>query len=116
MSLYRLVNDVDLHAKNAKFHQSGYNSFCVRYQHHIEKQNTCKDSESDAQSDAHMHAYESVRKYVKENVLNNEVVSLASLRGIYVKQMDEQGFPRTKNTRMTNFFHVFKPIQNLRIT
>ena len=81
MSLYRLVNDVDLHAKNAKFHQSCYNSFCVRYQHHIEKQNMRKDSESDAQSDAHMHAYESVRKYVKETVLNNnEVVSLASLR------------------------------------
>ena len=67
MSLYQLVNDVDLHAKNTKFHQFCYNSFCVRYQHNIEKQNMCKASQSDAQSNAYMHAYESMRKYVKKH-------------------------------------------------
>lgn len=92
--LYRLTNNVDLHAKSAMYHPSCYHNFCGRYSNFIRKKTTDNDSDQVLNVAAHKKAYMAVKTYVEVQLVGkNEVVLLSLLRDVYIKELEKEGFP-----------------------
>ena len=93
--LFRLVNNVDLHARSAKYHPSCYRDFVGRYSN-LKRTNAKVDGSGVPTSAdvTHAKAYTSVKDYLELAVVNqNEVVTLPSVRDLYIKELERNGSP-----------------------
>jgi hypothetical protein len=91
-----MVQGEDLFAREANFHQSCSKSFNLKYVNHLRDtaRNHAIDTEQDLRSAAHLKAFTAVLDYIKDIVIEQkEVVQLASLRSLYVHELELNGFP-----------------------
>lgn len=99
-ALYRKVQGKDLFAMEAKYHPSCRNNFNTEYQTHergkerVEKAADNIDSLQAQKIAAHNKSYCVVKDYILRNVIEcKEVVQLRSMCNLYMKTLENQGFP-----------------------
>uniref|UniRef100_UPI00358F5BAA uncharacterized protein n=1 Tax=Myxine glutinosa TaxID=7769 RepID=UPI00358F5BAA len=97
-ALYRKVQGKDLFAMEAKYHPYCRNNFNSEYQNHergrAEKAADNIDSLQARNIAAHDKSYCVVNDYILRNVIERkEVVLLRSLRNLYMKTLESEGFP-----------------------
>lgn len=98
LHLHRMVQGEDLFAREAQFHQTCRRSFNLKYAKHMhdtaQATNRAIDTDQDCKSDAHQNAFSAVLDLIQERVIEqNEVVRLASLRLLYIQELERYGFP-----------------------
>ena len=96
--LHRMVQGEDLFAREANFHQSCRKTFNLKYTTHIrdaaQSTNRTMDTDQDRKAAAHSNAFTVVVSFVQNVVIvQKEVVQLASLRHLYIEELERNGFP-----------------------
>ena len=97
-SLYGRVQGEDLFAREAKYHQSCRKSFNLKYLNHqrYKDQGANRVTDSD-QAAAQLMAFNAVLEFLQTRVIvQKEVVKLASLRLLYIQELEKHGFPNPK--------------------
>ena len=93
-----MVQGEDLFAREAQFHQSCRKSFNLKYVNHL--RNTARAAKNASDTDqlhkaaAHLKSFTAVLDFIQNQVIGqNEVVQLASLRLLYIQELERNGFP-----------------------
>jgi len=96
--LYRMVQGEDLFATEAQFHHSCRKLFNLKYANHL--RDTAKaanhnlDTEQARKAVAHQKAFTIVLDFIQDRVIRQkEVVQLASLRLLYIQELERNEFP-----------------------
>ena len=90
--LQRMVQDEDLFAREANFHQSCRKSFNLKYINHLRDKNSAIDTQQDRK--AHHMAFTVVLDFIQDRVIgHNDIVRLPSLRLLYMQELERNGFP-----------------------
>lgn len=88
----------DLFAREARFHPSCRKSFNLQYINHLRETSkatnrTKIETEQDRKATAHLNALTTVIDYIQDCVIGeNKVVQLASLRLLYIQELERSGF------------------------
>ena len=94
--LFRLVKDEDLHARSAMYHPSCYCDFCGQFSNFKCKEAAKNMSDPHQAHTAHIEGVTVFKAYLEDQVLGrNEIVCLASLRAIYIQELEHQ-FTKSK--------------------
>ena len=89
-----MVQDEDLFAREANFHQSCRKSFNLKYINQLRDKNSAIDTQQDRKAAAHHMAFTVVLDFIQDRVIgHNEIVQLASLRLLYMQELERNGFP-----------------------
>ncbi|KAK3700755.1 hypothetical protein QZH41_010937 [Actinostola sp. cb2023] len=97
--LHRMVQDQDLFAREARFHPSCRKDFNLKYINYLRdtakaKNRSATDTEQDRKASAHLKAFNIVLDFIQDSVIEQkEVVQLASLRILYIQELERNGFP-----------------------
>lgn len=97
-SLYRMVQGEDLFAREAQFHQSCRKAFNLKYFNHqchtAQATKRAVDTDQDRKAAAHLKAFNAVLDFIQDRVIGKmEIVRLASLRLLYIQELERSGFP-----------------------
>ena len=94
--LHRMVQGEDLFAKEAQFHQTCLKAFNLKYLKHCKKQgtNNSQGADQDQKATAYEQSFSTVLEFLQEQVIEQkEVVQLSSLRLLFIKELEKNGFP-----------------------
>ena len=100
--LHRKVQGEDLFAREAQFHPSCRNSFSLKYINYLRdtaRDLNCDKTETDQErkASAHRQAFAVVLDFIQDSVIGQKkVVLLASLRLIYIKELERNAFPNAE--------------------
>ena len=96
--LHRKVQGEDLFARETQFHPSCRKSFnlkYINYQRATARATNCDktDTDQDYKAHAHLKAFTIVLDFIQDCVIwQNKVVLLASLRHLYIQELEKNGF------------------------
>ena len=93
-----MVQGENLLAREAQFHQSCRWSFTLKYVNYLRDtaQATIRaiDTKQDRKTAAHLKAFTAVLDFIQDRVIGqNEIVQLASLRHLYIQELERNGLP-----------------------
>ena len=96
--IHRKVQGEDLFAREAQFHPSCRKSFNLKYINYLRataRATNCDktDTDQDRKTHAHLKTFTFVLDFIQDCVIGqNEVVLLASLRLLYIQELEKNGF------------------------
>ena len=100
--LHHKAQGEDLFAREAQFHPSCRNSFNLKYANYLRDTAlaaNCDKTETDQERKASVHrqAFTAVLDFIQDSVIGQKkVVLLASLRLIYIQELERNGFPNAE--------------------
>lgn len=97
LSLHRTVQGQDLFAKEAHYHPSCRNAFDLRYVTYLRDTRRAEQrsgTEESRRNEVYEQAFDTVLRFIQQSVVEQKnVVTLKTLRDIYIKELDKGGFP-----------------------